>query len=548
MSSDVFRISDDEDAPYVKIIRRTVNSLIMLWQHVGVADEPTFDHRVRWLRSLPENSVLNENNLHHVRSLLTGYPDRIWKECGQWCNLAGELTSVDDLSWSLTSSSSVWENLDSWVKKKTADLRFLSQETTNHSPFSDLRNLAEIVEDRLDNANLECGDRADPEEWLTILGRQLRRVKLNNDDDTQRIRRLATRLTQIKCHKMRVLKTVPHINGWPAGLPQQRDVLWLNDDLFYVDLSQAKLAKLIPEEIGRCFSLEDIKAALDYSFRRPAQDVQKYVEANFDLCPACTVSEETSKKVEGLPPREPQEPKPNSNGGEPLDKPDESNDIPDTPPGDVGTAEPPVKKKAPPRDPPKSPPNPNKLPVKPRVLPGESSDNQAIAERAREIIMGVEHWLGFEPVDREFTRGLGYDIESRVPGTERLRFIEVKGRSADSGAPITVTRNEIICSLNNPDKFILAIVEFNEDTSDNDCKVQVDYLREPFLCKPGCEPDANVVSVSYNLDRLRERAEMEDTERMTFNNEEIILREDLHGELTDRTYHCTLNISHRDLE
>ncbi|MYI72192.1 MAG: DUF3883 domain-containing protein, partial [Synechococcus sp. SB0673_bin_10] len=334
-----------------------------------------------------------------------------------------------------------------------------------------------------------------------------------------------------------------------AGPPRQRDVLWLNDDLFYADLSQAKLAKLIPEEIGKCFGLEDIKAALDYSFRRSAQDVQEYVEANFDLCLACTVSEETPKKVEGSPPSEPQEPKPSFNGGEPLDKPDESSDVPDTPPGDVGT-EPPVKKKAPPRHPPTSPPNPNKPPAKPRGLPGGSSDNQAIAWRAREIIKHVERWLGFEPVDRESER-LGYDIESRVPGTERLRFIEVKGRSAGSPTPrITVTRNEIIYSLNNPDKFILAIVEFNEDTSDNDCKVQVDYLREPFLCKPGCKPDDNVVSVSYDLGRLRVRegAEMEDTKRMTFNDERIILRKNLHGELTDRTYHCTLNISHRDLE
>ena len=41
--------------------------------------------------------------------------------------------------------------------------------------------------------------------------------------------------------------------------------------------------------------------------------------------------------------------------------------------------------------------------------------------------MEVERNLGFEPVDREFDK-LGYDIESRVPGTGKLRFIEVKGR------------------------------------------------------------------------------------------------------------------------
>ena len=77
--------------------------------------------------------------------------------------------------------------------------------------------------------------------------------------------------------------------------------------------------------------------------------------------------------------------------------------------------------------------------------------------------MSIERDLGFEPIDREFEK-LGYDIESRVPGTGRLRFIEVKGRV--SGAPtITVTRNEILYSLNKPADFILAIVEFMDDGS-----------------------------------------------------------------------------------
>ena len=89
-------------------------------------------------------------------------------------------------------------------------------------------------------------------------------------------------------------------------------------------------------------------------------------------------------------------------------------------------------------------------------------DTQASAARARAIVMEIERSLGFEPTDREFEK-LGYDIESRVPGTGKLRFIEVKGRV--TGAPtITVTRNEILYSLNKPDDFILAIVEFTATT------------------------------------------------------------------------------------
>ena len=131
--------------------------------------------------------------------------------------------------------------------------------------------------------------------------------------------------------------------------------------------------------------------------------------------------------------------------------------------------------------------------------PNIPSDAQAVAARAREIIMNVEHNLGFEPIDREFEK-LGYDIESKIPGTGHLRFIEVKGRAANA-ATITVTKNEILYSLNKPDSFILAIVEFKGDLYDEDYKVH--YVREPFQR----EPDFGVTSVNYDFKELLARSE-----------------------------------------
>jgi predicted nucleic acid-binding protein len=49
------------------------------------------------------------------------------------------------------------------------------------------------------------------------------------------------------------------------------------------------------------------------------------------------------------------------------------------------------------------------------------TDIQASAARARAIVMEMERSLGYEPTDREYEQ-LGYDIESRIPGTGRLRF------------------------------------------------------------------------------------------------------------------------------
>ena len=135
---------------------------------------------------------------------------------------------------------------------------------------------------------------------------------------------------------------------------------------------------------------------------------------------------------------------------------------------------------------------------KPLPTDQTSPNPQASAARARAVVMAVERALGFEPTDRELDK-LGYDIESRVvtgPEKGRLRFIEVKGRVAGADT-VTVTKNEILTSLNKPDDFILAMVEFHQDGSH-----RVRYLRRPFQR----EPDFGVTSVNYHFAELLGRA------------------------------------------
>jgi SNF2 family DNA or RNA helicase len=132
---------------------------------------------------------------------------------------------------------------------------------------------------------------------------------------------------------------------------------------------------------------------------------------------------------------------------------------------------------------------------RPSASPTVSPDTHAAAARARAIVMEIERSLGYDPTDREYEK-LGYDIESRVPGTGKLRFIEVKGRVAGA-ATITVTKNEILYSLNKPEDFILAIVEFQDDERHSSR-----YLRRPFQR----EPDFGVTSVNYDFVDLLSRA------------------------------------------
>jgi len=95
-------------------------------------------------------------------------------------------------------------------------------------------------------------------------------------------------------------------------------------------------------------------------------------------------------------------------------------------------------------------------------------------------VLAVEAALGWHPVDlnQEQRNHPGYDVRSvRDPSGERpgdVKFIEVKGRIA--GAPtVTVSRNEILTSLNEPQRFVLALVEVSPDGGE-----VVRYLRQPF--------------------------------------------------------------------
>jgi superfamily II DNA or RNA helicase len=118
-----------------------------------------------------------------------------------------------------------------------------------------------------------------------------------------------------------------------------------------------------------------------------------------------------------------------------------------------------------------------------------------IERLAMEAVLAAEQRLGYEPRDVSAEK-CGYDIESQVPGTGRLRFIEVKGRVMGA-TTVTLTKNEVLTALNKPEEFILALVEVEGDTALQPC-----YVRQPFTR----EPDFGVTSVNYDLKKLLTRA------------------------------------------
>lgn len=122
-------------------------------------------------------------------------------------------------------------------------------------------------------------------------------------------------------------------------------------------------------------------------------------------------------------------------------------------------------------------------------------ETERVEKAAMTAVMEVERNLGYEPIDVS-PQKCGYDIESRIPKTGHLRFIEVKGRIL-TGQTVTVTKNEIITALNKPENFILALVQVPPaDGIDSNCSIR--YVQQPFHK----EPDFAVTSVNYNLQEL----------------------------------------------
>lgn len=113
-----------------------------------------------------------------------------------------------------------------------------------------------------------------------------------------------------------------------------------------------------------------------------------------------------------------------------------------------------------------------------------------------DAVMAAERNLGHDPQDVSSEK-LGWDILSRE-GRGDIRFIEVKGRV--KGAPtITVTKNEILAGLNQPECFILAIVVVDGDDIEGPY-----YLRQPFDQEPGF----GVTSINYDIKNLLDQAEV----------------------------------------
>jgi hypothetical protein len=125
-------------------------------------------------------------------------------------------------------------------------------------------------------------------------------------------------------------------------------------------------------------------------------------------------------------------------------------------------------------------------------------ETERVERLAVNAVMTAEVELDRKP--KEMPRNnKGYDIQSRMNDLGELLFIEVKGR-ASGATDFTITKSEILTSLNRPDHFVLALVAVRDDDS-----AEVRYLRKPFRGTEDIYFD--MTSANYLWDEYFARAE-----------------------------------------
>ena len=130
-------------------------------------------------------------------------------------------------------------------------------------------------------------------------------------------------------------------------------------------------------------------------------------------------------------------------------------------------------------------------------LSGDPIARRMVEGKAMDAVMATERALGNQPEDVSAQK-VGYDIASCDPATDHMRFIEVKGR-VDGGDTVMITRQEVITSLHEPRKFILAIVQVKGGVPHSP--------RYVYGALDTREPPFEQSAIQFSLKKLLERAE-----------------------------------------
>jgi len=284
-SSEVFQYAGEDDFPDAPVVHPAANDLGM-WARLGVADRPTADLVLDWLKDLPSGESLEPGTVRRVRAALQRYPVQVWQTCQHWLSLENVWTPVDRLRFRLTMHSLTrWSDLFPAVKAATANLQMLSAEVCDQPPFASLPDLGTVVEYRLTDRPSAL-DEPTQQPWLAALAHALMRVKLADEADTERVRIAAVRLARSVWQPFDdydSIQVTPYVDEAPAGQPHSPDVLWYEETILVRDGRLARSFAALVAELARPFANGAVTEAIKACIERDEDFIADYMEEHFTL-------------------------------------------------------------------------------------------------------------------------------------------------------------------------------------------------------------------------------------------------------------------------
>jgi hypothetical protein len=366
-SGEVFQYADEQDVPGTPVVHPTVQSL-SLWTRLGIAERPTVDLILGWLKQLESGRRLDGQDVKRVTVALQRCTSRVWEECGHWLSLDRTWVPTGQICYRLTMQRlTPFTDLFPGVRTQTADLRMLAVDVCSRPPFSELKNLGEVIENRITGRqDSQPSPIARP--WLVALAQGLQRVRFPDENLTAQVRSAAARLAQTTWQPFQLLKVTPYIAGTPAGQPFTPEVLWHGHTLHVKDAKLVKLFNAVVYELATPFGAPAVTEAIRSCVERDAAFVEEYLEDNFTLEEFAAQAEAAqggtpgAKGSEGQPPGEPAG---ESGPGyeEPAEAPAGKSDSGEEPGEEPAAEEPEHVAEEEPEQKPEKPPTPKKPPL-----------------------------------------------------------------------------------------------------------------------------------------------------------------------------------------
>lgn len=292
----VFQFANEEDVPGVEVLDPAIVSLA-LWRQIGVSERPTVELAIRWLDSLGSSVALSPDEAARVSALLGRHGPLIWEETGHWMTLESFWCPVTEIDYAFRDSGGVSDAaLFPSIRARTADFRMLTASVAASTPFAAIPSLASRL-DYVPGGVPPVGEAGETIPWLLEVASALLRICWPDESETQRILQYAIALSTTRIQIALNLSVTPYLDGTPAGQAVRAEVAWIPDRLrIYVgEVSSARLAKIVPEEISRFFDRGDIGKALAYAYERDPRQVVAYFEENFTLSKSTELSPSSSQ-------------------------------------------------------------------------------------------------------------------------------------------------------------------------------------------------------------------------------------------------------------